>query len=129
MKQREQALLFIRKAAEDEALLAEVVSAARISNEIYGFHAQQAAEKLLKALLSEYGIPFPRTHNLRLLMDLLADAGHPLPSTLADLDLLTAYGTLFRYEDIPLETQLDRNAVLAMVRELRLLIEKKIGAR
>lgn len=61
--------------------------------------------------------------------DLLADAGHPLPSTLADLDLLTAYGTLFRYEDIPLETQLDRNAVLASVRELRLLVEKKIGAR
>jgi HEPN domain-containing protein len=65
MKQHEQALLFIRKAAEDEALLAEVVSAARISNEIFGFHAQQAAEKLLKALLSEFGIPFPRTHNLR----------------------------------------------------------------
>ncbi len=39
MKQHEQALLFMRKAAEDEALLAEVVSAARISNEIFGFHA------------------------------------------------------------------------------------------
>jgi len=128
MKQREQALLLIRKAAEDEALLVEVVSAAKISNEIYGFHGQQAAEKLLKALLSEYSIPFPRTHNLRLLMDLLMDAGHPLPAPLADLDVLTAYGTLFRYEDIPLETQFDRNAVLALIRELRAHVEKQISA-
>ena len=129
MKQHEQALLFMRKASEDEALLAEVVSAARISNEIFGFHAQQAAEKLLKALLSEYGVPFPRTHNLRLLMDLLADAGHPLPPSLADIDRLTAYGTLFRYEDLPVETELDRGAVLALVREARSVIEKKLGVR
>jgi HEPN domain-containing protein len=127
MKQHEQALLFLRKATEDEALLVEVVAAARISNEIFGFHAQQASEKLLKALLSEFGISFPRTHNLRLLMDLLADAGNPLPPSLDDLDQLTAYGTLFRYEDLPVETKLDRKAALALVREIRSLVEKKLG--
>lgn len=78
---------------------------------------------------SEYGIPFPRTHNLRLLMDLLADAGHPLPPSLADLDRLTAYGTLFRYEDLPVETELDREAALALVPEARSFVEKKIGVR
>jgi HEPN domain-containing protein len=129
MKQHEQALLFMRKAAEDEALLVEVVSIARISNEIIGFHAQQASEKLLKALLSEFDVPFPRTHNLRLLMDLLSDAGHRLPSSLTDLDLLTAYGTLFRYEDLPVETHIDREAALAFVREVRSFVEKKIGDR
>lgn len=128
MRLHEQALLFVRKAAEDEALLAEVVDRDRISTEIFGFHAQQASEKLLKALLSECSVRFPRTHNLRLLMDLLADAGHPLPSSLAELDLLTAFGTLFRYEDIPVETKLDRKAALAMVRELRAFVEEKIGA-
>ncbi len=60
-------------------------------------------------------------------MDLLADAGHPLPSLLVDLDLLTAYGTLFRYEDLPVETHLDREAALALVREVRTFVEKKIG--
>ena len=128
MRQHEQALLFVRKAAEDEALLAEVITSKQVSNEIFGFHAQQASEKLLKALLSEFSAHFPRTHNLRLLMDLLTDAGHPLPSSLADLDLLTAYGTLFRYEDIPCETKRDRKAVLAMVRALRTFVDKKIGA-
>lgn len=129
MKQHEQAVLLVRKAAEDEALLAEVVSSERISSEIFGFHAQQSSEKLLKALLSEFGVHFPRTHNLRLLMDLLSDAGHPLPAALADLDLLTAYGTLFRYEDIPSETKFDRSAALAMVRTLHAFVETKIGVR
>ena len=35
------------------------------------FHAQQAAEKYLKGLLTAYGIPFPRTHDLALLASLL----------------------------------------------------------
>jgi len=35
------------------------------------FHAQQSAEKYLKALLLFSGIDFPRTHDLRLLIQLL----------------------------------------------------------
>ena len=46
MKQREQALLFIKKASQDEALLAEVISSKAVSDETFGFHCQQAAEKL-----------------------------------------------------------------------------------
>ncbi len=115
MRQHEQALLLVKKASEDAALLAEVISSEKVSNEIFGFHAQQSAEKLLKALLSEFGVHFSRTHNLRLLMDLLADAGHPLPPILADLDLLTPYGTLFRYENISAEVGLDRKAAFQMI--------------
>ncbi|NUM45036.1 MAG: HEPN domain-containing protein [Anaerolineales bacterium] len=37
------------------------------------FHAQQAAEKSLKAVLIGHGIPFPRTHNLRTLLDLMVN--------------------------------------------------------
>jgi len=40
----EQALLFLRKAEADESLLDEVLTSARVSNEIIGFHGQQAAE-------------------------------------------------------------------------------------
>lgn len=35
------------------------------------FHCQQCAEKYLKALLIYEGIYFPKTHDLRLLMDLI----------------------------------------------------------
>ena len=49
MRQHEQAMLLVKKAADDEALLAEILSSHRVSDEIFGFHCQQAAEKLLKA--------------------------------------------------------------------------------
>ncbi len=129
MRQHEQALLLLKKAEEDITLLSEVIASERISNEIFGFHAQQAAEKCLKAILSELDVRFARTHNLRLLMDLLADAGHPLPSSLTDLDLLTPYGTLFRYEDIPAQVDLDRKEIFEMISVLRSLVEKKLSAR
>ncbi|MDO3379711.1 HEPN domain-containing protein [Geoalkalibacter halelectricus] len=126
MSQREQALLLLRKAREDEDLLVEIFSSARVSDEIFGFHSQQAAEKLLKAMLADFGVDFPRTHNLRLLMDMLADIGFQLPYKLQDLDFLTPYGTLFRYEYLPSDIKVDRKQFLGMVRDLRELVEKRV---
>lgn len=126
MKQHEQALLFAKKAAEDAVLLEELLASGKISNDIYGFHAQQAAEKYLKALLSEFGVSFSRTHNLLLLMDLLADTGHSLPPDFNNLDLLTPYGTLFRYEDVPVEISLDRKAVFEQIKALQAFVTAKI---
>ena len=126
MKQREQALLFIKKACQDEALLAEVISSQAVSDELFGFHCQQAAEKLLKAILSLHDIDFARTHNLRFLMDLLADAGHRLPEEFRDLDMLTPYGTLFRYEDVPVETVIDREDLLRRVTALRIYTQNQL---
>jgi len=127
MKQREQALLLLNKAAEDEALLDEVGASERVSDAVFGSHCQQAAEKLLKALLSACGTAFPRTHNLRMLMDLLYDAGHPLPADLADVDILTPYGTLFRYEYLPPQNALDRQLSREILRRLRVHVEAGIG--
>ena len=89
----------------------EVLASDRVSDEIIGFHRQQAAEKLLKALLSDLGGRFQRTHNLRVLVDLVADAGHALPARLSDLDTLTPYGTLFRYEHAPSDKPLKTGAL------------------
>jgi HEPN domain-containing protein len=43
----------------------------RLSNPIC-YHAQQAAEKYLKALLLHQGVEFPFTHDLRLLLELVS---------------------------------------------------------
>lgn len=126
MRQHEQAVLLLKKAADDEALLVEVFASNKVSDEIFGYHCQQAAEKSLKALLSEIGVVYPRTHNLRFLMDLLADAGHALPEELAELDMLTPYGTLFRYEDLPAELAVARRSLLDMVKALHALADSKI---
>ena len=126
-KQHEQALLFLRKARSDEALLDEVWDSEQVPDDVVGFHCQQAAEKLLKALLSDCGAEFPRTHSLRTLMDLLEDAGRPLPADCADVDTLTPFGTMFRYEDIPSPTTLDRGAARRMLQLLRTHAEASIA--
>ena len=38
IKRREQALLFLRKAAQDEALLDAVIESDKVSDEVIGFH-------------------------------------------------------------------------------------------
>jgi HEPN domain-containing protein len=61
------------------------------------YHCQQAAEKSLKALLALNENPFPKSHNLRSLLDLALPL-HPELSSLANACiLLTPYATEFRY--------------------------------
>ena len=58
---------WIKKAALD------LKTAARLSTDgefrdVVGFHAQQAAEKYLKALLTRHQVEFPKTHVIRRLL-------------------------------------------------------------
>jgi HEPN domain-containing protein len=43
------------------------------------FHAQQAAERFIKAHLTEQEIEFPLIHNLEKLIELCAGRDHPFP--------------------------------------------------
>ena len=67
----EEALLLLRKAQEDIDVVRKLVSDTDIADSVVGFHAQQAAEKALKAVLAASGDDFPWTHDLRHLMDRL----------------------------------------------------------
>jgi hypothetical protein len=58
-------------------------------------------------------------------MELLIDSGHSLPDNLADLDTITPYGTLFRYEDLPEEIRIDRQALVQLVKSLRAYVESQ----
>jgi hypothetical protein len=104
-----QTQLLLRKAAQDKAVLDKLIDDPAIEDETLGYHAQQAAEKLLKALLVHGGYAYPRSHNIGLLLDLLAGHGLVLPERFQDLDALTPFGTVFRYDDIPLDDNPDRN--------------------
>ncbi len=61
------------------------------------FHAQQAVEKSLKALLVRHQIPFPKTHDLQQLTELAARTDASLKPQLASAALLTPFGIEFRY--------------------------------
>lgn len=114
MKRREQALLFLRKAAQDESLLDAVLECDSVSDEVIGFHCQQAAEKMLKALLSDLGITFHKTHELGALMDSLARSGAPLPDEFENLDVLTPFGAVYRYDDYDGTESLNRAETRAL---------------
>jgi HEPN domain-containing protein len=129
MKRREQALRYLRKAAQDEVLLDAVLTSEQVSDEIFGFHCQQATEKLLKALLSDLGVRFRKTHEIGALSDLLADAGCPLPEDMASLDALTPYGVFYRYEDYDVEPSLDWPRAREMLRSLRVWVEERLAER
>jgi len=61
------------------------------------FHAQQAAEKLIKAVLSLNAVAYRRTHDLVELGDLAARNGFAVPIDRALLVRLGPYGVEFRY--------------------------------
>ena len=82
--------------AESDLDIARITQSSRILLEGLCFHAQQAAEKALKAVLIAYSIPFPRTHNITVLIDLLPQ-DIALPSEVEAAASLTDYAVLMRY--------------------------------
>ena len=66
--------------------------------ETLAYHAQQAAEKALKAVLlhATRETP-PRTHDVVLLCDLAREAGHAPPVDAVAAQRLTGYAVLTRY--------------------------------
>jgi HEPN domain-containing protein len=65
--------------------------------EVVAFHAQQAAEKALKAFLVWHQREFPKTHDISRLLTLSASADESLAATLAGAAELTPYGVEYRY--------------------------------
>jgi HEPN domain-containing protein len=61
------------------------------------FHAQQCAEKYLKALLQEAEIPFGKTHHLIVLLDLLLRDSSTWELFRPQLQSLNAYSVSIRY--------------------------------
>jgi HEPN domain-containing protein len=58
--------------ARSDLELTGVIRPDEVLFEVLCFRAQQAAEKALKAVLIAKGIPPPKTHNIRILLDLLS---------------------------------------------------------
>lgn len=97
LKRLEEAWAWLGFAREDLET-AEVLLAAdpqRLKQAL--FHAQQAAEKSLKAFLLAHDVPYPLTHNLTLLMDLCTDLDASLHERILPSVWLTQYAVRFRY--------------------------------
>ncbi|PJB41305.1 MAG: hypothetical protein CO105_14025 [Comamonadaceae bacterium CG_4_9_14_3_um_filter_60_33] len=62
--QREEANRFVRLAKRDQAAFSALLNATTVDPAVACFHAQQAAEKALKAVMCLHGLEFRRTHDL-----------------------------------------------------------------
>lgn len=98
----ERARTLLEKAKGDAYLLSMASKDGRVAEWILGFHAEQAIEKSLKAVLAVRGFDYPRTHNLRILAGLVHSAGIKLPPDVDRLAEFTPYGAVTRYESTPI---------------------------
>jgi len=88
---------WLQRARSDLALGRAAVGTPDVFLEDACFHAQQCAEKALKALLVRRQIAFPRTHVLETLLDLLKASGVDVPSGVDEAFTLTQYAVETRY--------------------------------
>jgi HEPN domain-containing protein len=93
-------LAWLGKAESDLLCIENNVAAKRVPWDAVVFHAQQAAEKVLMALLVGAGKPVPRTHDLVALLSLTMDAGYPISGSRQDIELLSRFGAAVRYPDL-----------------------------
>jgi HEPN domain-containing protein len=107
--------LWVEKAEHDLLNIDNNLTASHVPWDTVCFHAQQGAEKYLKALLTQYGVAFPKIHDLTELVALLpADARPVLPPGI--LEALNPYAIETRYPGVwePIERDEALRAVAAV---------------
>jgi len=114
---------WLDKARKDLAAGAVLLKEEFEDYENVGFHAQQAAEKFIKAFLVRHQIEFPKSHDIALLRQLVARVDPRLAEKLATADALTPYGVEFRYPgDLPSVSRDEGERALRLAEQTRDLI-------
>jgi HEPN domain-containing protein len=97
MAERTVAEALLIAAERDQQAFHKLSEDPRLHDSLAGFHAQQAIEKALKAVLAHARVAFRRTHDIAELLDLLEDAGLDAPPHADRLDELNPYAVEVRY--------------------------------
>jgi HEPN domain-containing protein len=88
---------WVEKAEADYRLAGKLVRGSEPFHSHVCFLCQQAAEKFLKALLEELGLPVPRTHDLEYVLTLLLPHHPSLRPLRRGLKFLTRFAVGARY--------------------------------
>lgn len=120
MQDLKNAIKMFNMAEKDFKALKNMTDETLFEIEIFGFHAQQTVEKLLKAWLSAVTIKYERTHDLQILFSLLKENGQHIPSELENLENLTDFSVNFRYDVFDnVDASLERQKVIDNIKQLR----------
>jgi HEPN domain-containing protein len=109
---------WLTRARSDLALAGVPLPAGAVYDDLC-YHAQQAAEKAIKAVYRSRGLEFRYTHDLAALLSGLRRAGVEPPGDVAEADDLTDFATEGRYPGVsaPVNEAEYRNA-LAIARRV-----------
>jgi len=113
---------------EDDWQVAQMIYRARKrpSYDAAVFHAQQSAEKYLKARLEEAGISFIRTHDLLVLHQMVLQVEPGWTILQPHLIRLNPFAVAYRYPGIS-ATRADAKDALKNCREVRRVIRTSFG--
>lgn len=119
MNDREHARSLLAMVEKDlKALVGMQDNPESFADYIFGFHAQQAIEKTLKAWIAARGLVYPLTHDTSELLALLEEDGVRV-GRFMELVQYDPFAVLFRYEaleeDVPV---IDRSSVIEEVTAL-----------
>ncbi len=118
MNVNSEASALLTMAGKDIDLLRYIISSNIVADEIFGFHAQQAVEKSLKAWIIGAGGTIDRTHDVRRLLLVLHDMELDV-DCYRELIFLNSFAVQFRYEAMEEEdVPLDRTDTLNKVENL-----------
>jgi HEPN domain-containing protein len=127
MRDPDHARLLLGMARKDLRALEAMLDPDAFAEEIFGFHAQQATEKVLKAWLSLVGRAYPRTHDIGALLEILEASDEAIPATARELAELTDFAVQLRYETYESDDEpLERPPVIERVGELINWVESKV---
>lgn len=118
---------WIEKAEEDWVSLLRSYRARKDpSYNVACFHAQQCAEKYLKARLVEAGVAFPKTHDLALLLTIVQPIEPGWGILQPELDTLNKYAIAYRYPGQS-ATKADAKDAVKNCRTVRQIIRDSFG--
>jgi HEPN domain-containing protein len=102
----------LARALDDEAAARALQDVDNVSDAVVGFHAQQAVEKAIKAVLVLNAVSYRFSHDVAYLIELCETAGVEIPGELEDVDRLTVFAVRLRYDDLP-STHVSRSEAVA----------------
>jgi len=115
-------------AKTDHTALTNKLNAEQFPEQIFSFHAQQAIEKALKAWISLLRRPYPKTHDVSVLVGVLREAGADI-SSFQRLEDYTVFAVQYRYESYDTDDEpLDRADVIQEIAGLLSHVQQAIAS-
>lgn len=118
--------ILLQKAEEDATAVREFAANPEITDSIIGFHAQQAVEKWLKAVIAARGIRHEPTHDIDRLLERLEATGLELSLDRYRLPELTQYAVPLRYDELLDAESLERKVLVALVNEVKAWVDVQL---